>query len=114
MRLLKNVKQLYDAHKHAPPLVRNQPTVAGNIQYATRHHIPREMVSHTTDLVRWARSLMTRIEEPMRTFKQDRTVAFMPEWLKVIKEYYRVAKVVHAQLELVCARACMRAAEPCG
>ena len=42
---LADVQTLYEKHKHAPPVVRNAPPVAGNIM--------------------WARQLLRRIELPM-------------------------------------------------
>ena len=42
---LEEVQKLYEKHKHAPPVVRNAPPVAGNIM--------------------WARQLLRRIEIPM-------------------------------------------------
>ena len=42
---LEEVQKLYEKHKHAPPVVRNAPPVAGNIM--------------------WARQLLRRIELPM-------------------------------------------------
>lgn len=42
---LEEVQKLYEKHKHAPPVVRNAPPVAGNIM--------------------WARQLLRRIEMPM-------------------------------------------------
>lgn len=43
---LEEVQKLYEKHKHAPPVVRNAPPVAGNIM--------------------WARQLLRRIEMPMK------------------------------------------------
>jgi len=43
---LETVQKLYEKHKHAPPVVRNAPPVAGNIM--------------------WARQLLRRIEMPMK------------------------------------------------
>lgn len=43
---LEAVQKLYEKHKHAPPIVRNAPPVAGNIM--------------------WARQLLRRIEMPMK------------------------------------------------
>lgn len=43
---LEAVQKLYEKHKHAPPVVRNAPPVAGNIM--------------------WARQLLRRIEIPMK------------------------------------------------
>ena len=43
---LEAVQKLYEKHKHAPPVVRNAPPVAGNIM--------------------WARQLLRRIEMPMK------------------------------------------------
>lgn len=43
---LEEVQRLYERHKHAPPLPRNSPPVAGNIM--------------------WARQLLRRIEVPMK------------------------------------------------
>ena len=45
-RDLETVQSLYEKHKAAPPLPRNAPPVAGNIQ--------------------WARQLLRRIETPMK------------------------------------------------
>lgn len=45
---LEAVQKLYEKHKHAPPVVRNAPPVAGNIM--------------------WARQLLRRIEMPMHRY----------------------------------------------
>ena len=45
---LEAVQKLYEKHKHAPPVVRNAPPVAGNIM--------------------WARQLLRRIEMPMKRY----------------------------------------------
>lgn len=51
---LEAVLKLYEKHKHAPPIARDMPPVAGNIM--------------------WARQLLRRIEEPIKVFKANKNV----------------------------------------
>lgn len=56
---LEAVQKLYEKHKHAPPVVRNAPPVAGNIM--------------------WARQLLRRIEMPMKRWAMlQAAVATLP------------------------------------
>ncbi len=65
------VQKTYEKHKHAPPLARNAPPVAGNIA--------------------WARQLLRRIEEPMRKFAANSTIMATKEAKRIVKTYNRVA-----------------------
>ncbi len=65
------VQKTYEKFKHAPPLARNAPPVAGNIA--------------------WARQLLRRIEEPMRKFAANSTIMATKEAKRIVKTYNRVA-----------------------
>ena len=65
------VQKTYEKNKHAPPLARNAPPVAGNIA--------------------WARQLLRRIEEPMRKFATNATIMATKEAKRIVKTYNRVA-----------------------
>jgi dynein heavy chain, axonemal len=67
---LAHVQDSYERHRHNPPVARNMPPVAGNIL--------------------WARHLMQRIEEPMRTFQANPALATIRDSRKVIKTYNKV------------------------
>ena len=68
---LEQVQHLYEKHKHAPPLTRNLPPVAGNIT--------------------WSRHLIQRIEEPMKRFETNQNVLSTKDAKKIIKTYNKVA-----------------------
>ena len=68
---LESVQKLYEKQKHAPPLPRNAPPVAGDIL--------------------WARQLLRRIEGPMRYFAGMEGIMAMKEAKPVVKLYNRVA-----------------------
>ncbi|RYY32458.1 hypothetical protein EON62_05335 [archaeon] len=70
------VQNMYDRHKHQPPIPRNLPPVAGNIT--------------------WSRNLLRRIEHPMRIFKQHPAVLQSKEARRIIKQYNKVARVLYA------------------
>lgn len=69
-RDLEAVQVQYEAQKHNPPVPHNVPPTAGNIM--------------------WARQLLSRIEEPMQLFAQNKPLMAMKESKKVIKLYNRV------------------------
>ena len=71
---LETVQKLYEKYKNNPPMSRNAPPVAGNIQ--------------------WARQLLRRIEEPMRKFQTNKSVMATKESKKVIKTYNKVARAL--------------------
>ena len=71
---LETVQKLYEKYKNNPPMSRNAPPVAGNIQ--------------------WARQLLRRIEEPMRKFQSNKNVMATKESKKVIKTYNKVARAL--------------------
>lgn len=71
---LNEVQGIYEKHKHQPPKVRNAPPVAGSIL--------------------WSRQLLTRIEEPMRRFSQNKSILQLRESKKIIKTYNRVARAL--------------------
>lgn len=71
---LENVKKTYERHKNNPPVVRNAPPVAGNIN--------------------WCRQLLRRIEEPMQRFQSNETILKTKESKKIIKTYNKVARAL--------------------
>jgi len=71
---LEAVQALYERHKHAPPVPRNAPPIAGNIM--------------------WARQLLRRIEEPMRRFASHKRVMASREARRTVKVYNRVAQTL--------------------
>lgn len=73
---LEQVQTLYEKHKHAPPLPRNMPPVAGNIT--------------------WSRHLLKRIEEPMKRFESNQNVLNSREAKRIIKTYNKVARTLVA------------------
>eukprot|EP01029_Cantina_marsupialis_P009141 TRINITY_DN2137_c0_g3_i1.p1 TRINITY_DN2137_c0_g3~~TRINITY_DN2137_c0_g3_i1.p1 ORF type:complete len:3476 (-),score=1129.85 TRINITY_DN2137_c0_g3_i1:3796-14223(-) len=68
------VQELYEKQKHAPPVPRNAPPVAGNIM--------------------WARLLLRRIEEPMKKFQHNDNVLGTKDSRKIIKAYNKVARTL--------------------
>ncbi|KAL7690391.1 putative AAA+ ATPase domain, dynein heavy chain region D6 P-loop domain-containing protein [Plasmopara halstedii] len=73
---LSHVQELYERHRHDPPVARNLPPVAGNIQ--------------------WSRHLLRRIEEPMRKFESNPNVLSTKDSKKIIKTYNKVARTLVA------------------
>ncbi|RLN86351.1 hypothetical protein BBJ28_00004571 [Nothophytophthora sp. Chile5] len=73
---LSHVQELYERHRHDPPVARNLPPVAGNIL--------------------WSRHLLRRIEEPMRKFESNPTVLSTKDSKKIIKTYNKVARTLVA------------------
>ena len=71
---LDTVQKLYEKFKNNPPMSRNAPPVAGNIQ--------------------WARQLLRRIEEPMRKFQTNKTVMATKESKRIVKLYNKVARAL--------------------
>ncbi|KAK9865923.1 hypothetical protein WJX84_001850 [Apatococcus fuscideae] len=71
---LEEVQRLYERHKHAPPLPRNSPPVAGNIM--------------------WARQLLRRIEVPMKRFAARQSLMATKEAKRVVRVYNRVARAL--------------------
>lgn len=69
-RDLEAVQVQYEAQKHNPPVPHNVPPTAGNIM--------------------WSRQLLSRIEEPMQLFAQNKPLMAMKESKKAIKLYNRV------------------------
>lgn len=70
-RDLDAVQAQYEAQKHNPPVPHNVPPTAGNIM--------------------WSRQLLSRIEEPMQLFAQNKSLTAMKESKKTIKLYNRVS-----------------------
>ena len=68
------VRDLYDTHRHSPPVARNAPPVAGNIA--------------------WARHLLQRIEAPMRAFEANQAVLATKPAKRIVGLYNRVARVL--------------------
>ena len=68
---LDQVQRIYEAHKHAPPAERNAPPVAG--------------------AVAWARHLLRRIEEPMKTFSDNRAITALKDFSRVVRIYNKLA-----------------------
>ena len=73
---LEVVQQLYEKHKHAPPIPRNLPPVSGNIV--------------------WSRHLLKRIEEPMKKFESNQNVLSSKDAKRIIKMYNKVARTLVA------------------
>ncbi|GBG33121.1 Dynein heavy chain 5, axonemal [Hondaea fermentalgiana] len=73
---LEVVQQLYERHKHAPPIPRNLPPVSGNIM--------------------WSRHLLKRIEEPMKKFESNQNVLSTKDAKRIIKTYNKVARTLVA------------------
>jgi len=71
---LETVQKVYDKQKVNPPTVRNAPPVAGNIL--------------------WSRQLLRRIEEPMKKFKDNKSIMTTKESRKIIRTYNRVARAL--------------------
>mgnify|MGYP003961386239 CR=1 FL=1 len=78
---LENIKKLYEKHKtnyerhkKYPPLIRNCPPVAGNVN--------------------WCRQLLQKIQEPMKNFLQIEAVMNGKESKKIIKTYNKVAQAL--------------------
>jgi dynein heavy chain len=67
---LDTVQGLYERYKHAPPVSRNLPPVAGNIT--------------------WSRHLLKRIEEPMKRFEANQNVLASKDAKRIIKTYNKV------------------------
>jgi len=62
---LEEVIGIYERDKEAPPMMRNAPPVAGAIY--------------------WARQLLTRIEEPMKIFRDTRAVSSLRDFARICK-----------------------------
>lgn len=77
-RDLEAVQTQYEAQKHNPPVPHNVPPTAGNIM--------------------WSTQLLSRIEEPMQLFAQNKSLMAMKESKKVIKLYNRVSLECQHQL----------------
>jgi dynein heavy chain len=73
---LDSVQALYERFKHAPPVSRNLPPVAGNIT--------------------WSRHLLKRIEEPMKRFEANQNVLASKDAKRIIKTYNKVARTLVA------------------
>ncbi|KAJ8610701.1 hypothetical protein CTAYLR_005659 [Chrysophaeum taylorii] len=72
---LEHISEMYEAHKHAPPVARNMPPVAGNIT--------------------WARHLLRRIEDPMTKFNAAHVLA-SKESKRIVRSYNKIAKTLLA------------------
>ena len=73
---LNRVKQIYEKHKHDPPINRNMPPVAGNIA--------------------WARHLLKRVEDPMLRFQGNSAVLGSKDSKKIVRAYNKVARTLIA------------------
>jgi dynein heavy chain len=73
---LAEIEQIYERFKHAPPIARNMPPVAGNII--------------------WARHLLRKIEEPMNKFQDNKALLSTRESKKIIRQYNKVARTLIA------------------
>ena len=71
---LETSQLLYERHKEAPPIARNAPPVAGNIN--------------------WARQLLRRIEAPMEHFLENESLMSTKESKKIVKTYNRIARTI--------------------
>jgi len=88
---LETVQKVYDKQKVSPPTVRNAPPVAGNIL--------------------WSRQLLRRIEEPMKKFKDNKSIMTTKESRKIIRTYNRVARAL-IEFETLCTMHGARALSP--
>jgi len=73
---LESVQALYERNKHAPPVPRNLPPVAG--------------------AVTWSRHLLKRIEEPMKRFEENQNVLASKDAKRIVKTYNKVARTLVA------------------
>ena len=71
---LNAIQSMYEKCKDNPPLARNCPRVAGNIQ--------------------WSRQLLRKITQPMKTFQLIPKVFQPKESKKIVKHYNKLAKVL--------------------
>lgn len=84
------VQECYEQNKHAPPIARNMPPVAGNIM--------------------WCRLLLKRIEDPIKAFQDSPSLLALPEAKKAVKTFNRVARTLVA-FEVLWHDAWMKAVE---
>eukprot|EP00937_MAST-01D_sp_MAST-1D-sp2_P000194 g194.t1 len=73
---LEQVQDMYERMKHAPPIARNMPPVAGNIAFA--------------------RLLLRRIEEPIKRFGADNAVLATDEGQRVVRNFNKLARTLIA------------------
>ncbi|BFZ10052.1 hypothetical protein BsWGS_13093 [Bradybaena similaris] len=71
---LKDVQAMYEKHKEHPLVVRNAPPVAGAIY--------------------WSRQLLKRIEDPMKIFRENKTVTSLVDFGNQVRIYNRLAIVL--------------------
>eukprot|EP01047_Picozoa_sp_COSAG01_P062772 COSAG01_NODE_8035_length_2947_cov_3.654846_1_plen_857_part_10 len=71
---LETVQRLYEKQKSKPDMARNAPPVAGNIK--------------------WARQLLSKIENPMRKFQSFKSIMTTKESKKIIRTYNKVARAL--------------------
>ncbi|XP_077977225.1 dynein axonemal heavy chain 8-like isoform X3 [Glandiceps talaboti] len=65
------VKDIYEKYKEEPIMSRNAPPVAGAIH--------------------WSRQLLKRIEDPMKVFRENKSVQHMKDFPRIVKYYNRIA-----------------------
>ena len=68
------IQQLYEKHKHDPPIPRNMTRIAGNIH--------------------WSRQLLRRITSPMQKFQDNPKVFHPKESKKIVKHYNKLARTL--------------------
>jgi dynein heavy chain len=68
------VQKLYERNKASPPVVRNAAPIAGNVM--------------------WARQLLRRIEDPMKLFKNMKSIMNSKESKKICKLYNKVGRAL--------------------
>jgi len=73
---LEEVKALYEREKQDPPLGRNLPPVAGNIQ--------------------WSKLLLERCEAPMRRFEDNPAIEGCRDYKRIVKTYNRLVRTLVA------------------
>ena len=71
---LNAIQALYEKYRESPPLARNCPRVAGNIQ--------------------WSRQLLRRITQPMKSFQLIPKVFVAKDSKRVVKHYNKLAKTL--------------------
>jgi len=68
------VQHLYEKSKHSPPVIRNSAPIAGNVM--------------------WARQLLRRIEDPMKMFKDNKSIMNSKDSRRICKIYNKVGRAL--------------------
>jgi dynein heavy chain len=73
---LEEITALYERERHAPPIARNLPPVAGNIQ--------------------WSKLLLERAEAPMQRFDKEKSLSGDRNYKRIIKSYNKLVRTLVA------------------